>query len=77
MSTSSRNRTGPYGSHLWFYRPGLPHARKALRVVKICRTLIPPFMQLMGRLGSMLNLTTGKWIRNDSGDHSDHMPYYQ
>ncbi|XP_054990603.1 RNA-binding protein 6 isoform X1 [Sorex araneus] len=67
-----KNRTGPMG-HTYGFIDLDSHA-EALRVVKILQNLDPPF-SIDGKMVAV-NLATGK-RRNDSGDHSDHMRYYQ
>ncbi|XP_016058380.1 PREDICTED: RNA-binding protein 6 isoform X3 [Miniopterus natalensis] len=67
-----KNRTGPMG-HTYGFIDLDSHA-EALRVVKILQNLDPPF-SIDGKMVAV-NLATGK-RRNDSGDHSDHMHYYQ
>ncbi|XP_008569761.1 PREDICTED: RNA-binding protein 6, partial [Galeopterus variegatus] len=67
-----KNRTGPMG-HTYGFIDLDSHA-EALRVVKILQNLDPPF-SIEGKMVAV-NLATGK-RRNDSGDHSDHMHYYQ
>ncbi|XP_060060696.1 RNA-binding protein 6 isoform X2 [Erinaceus europaeus] len=67
-----KNRTGPMG-HTYGFIDLDSHA-EALRVVKILQNLDPPF-SIDGKMVAV-NLATGK-RRNDSGDHSDHMNYYQ
>ncbi|XP_075403510.1 RNA-binding protein 6 isoform X1 [Tenrec ecaudatus] len=67
-----KNRTGPMG-HTYGFIDLDSHA-EALRVVKILQNLDPPF-SIDGKMVAV-NLATGK-RRNDSGDLSDHMHYYQ
>ncbi|XP_078207034.1 RNA-binding protein 6 isoform X14 [Callithrix jacchus] len=67
-----KNRTGPMG-HTYGFIDLDSHA-EALRVVKILQNLDPPF-SIDGKMVAV-NLATGK-RRSDSGDHSDHMHYYQ
>ncbi|KAB0402455.1 hypothetical protein E2I00_006478, partial [Balaenoptera physalus] len=67
-----KNRTGPMG-HTYGFIDLDSHA-EALRVVKILQNLDPPF-SIDGKMVAV-NLATGK-RRNDAGDHSDHMHYYQ
>uniref|UniRef100_A0A2K6SNA2 RRM domain-containing protein n=1 Tax=Saimiri boliviensis boliviensis TaxID=39432 RepID=A0A2K6SNA2_SAIBB len=67
-----KNRTGPMG-HTYGFIDLDSHA-EALRVVKILQNLDPSF-SIDGKMVAV-NLATGK-RRNDSGDHSDHMHYYQ
>ncbi|KAL1787495.1 RNA-binding protein 6 isoform X1 [Sigmodon hispidus] len=67
-----KNRTGPMGLTYGFI--DLDSHAEALRVVKILQNLDPPF-SIDGKMVAV-NLATGK-RRNDSGDHSDHMHYYQ
>ncbi|XP_014440689.1 RNA-binding protein 6 isoform X2 [Tupaia chinensis] len=67
-----KNRTGPMG-HTYGFIDLDSHA-EALRVVKILQNLDPPF-SIDGKMVAV-NLATGK-RRHDSGDHSDHVNYYQ
>ncbi|KAM8758125.1 RNA-binding protein 6 [Rhynchonycteris naso] len=67
-----KSRTGPMG-HTYCFIDLDSHA-EALRVVKTLQSLDPPF-SIDGKMVAV-NLATGKQ-RNDSGDHSDHLHYYQ